>query len=61
MATIAEIESAISKLSIQEAQQLREWLEQWLEDQQEMAPEFLASVERGKKDLDSGRSRVKRP
>jgi hypothetical protein len=61
MSTVAEIESAITRLSLDEAEQVREWLEQWLEDQQEMAPEFLASIERGKADLAAGRVRIERP
>ena len=57
MSTVAEIESAIEKLSHREVEGLREWLEQWLEDQQEMTPEFLASIQRGKADLAAGRVR----
>ena len=51
MSTVAEIESAIARLPLREAEEVREWLEQWLEDQREMTPEFLASIERGKADL----------
>lgn len=58
MSTIGEIESAISRLPVKEAMELREWLEQWLEDQLEMTPEFLASIERGKADMVAGRSRT---
>ena len=47
MSTVAAIETAIAKLTRNEAEELREWLEQWIEDQQEMTPEFLASIERG--------------
>jgi predicted outer membrane protein len=61
MSTVAEIESAIARLSRREAEEVREWLEQWLEDQQEMTPEFLASIERGKADLAAGRVRKERP
>jgi hypothetical protein len=61
MRTVAEIESAIARLPLREAEEVREWLEQWLEDQREMAPEFLASIERGKSDLAAGRSRTERP
>ena len=57
MSTVAEIESAIAQLSRREAEEVREWLEQRLEDQQEMTPEFLASIERGKADLAAGRVR----
>ena len=58
MSTIAEIESAISQLSVKEAEEVREWLEQWIEDQREMTPAFLPSIERGKADLAAGRTRV---
>ncbi len=58
MSTVADIENAISRLSLREAEDLREWLEQWIEDQREMTPEFLASIERGKADLAAGRVRV---
>ena len=61
MSTVAEIESAIARLSRREAEEVREWLEQWLEDQQEMTPEFLASIERGNSDLAAGRVRKERP
>ena len=60
MSTIAEIEAAITQLSRPQAEEVREWLEQWLEDQQEMTPEFLASIERGKADLAAGRVREER-
>lgn len=61
MSTVAEIENAITRLTRDDAEEVREWLEQWLEDQQEMTPEFLASIERGKADLAAGRSRTVRP
>jgi len=38
-----------------------EWLEQWLEDQRELSPEFVASIERGKGDIAAGRARVVHP
>jgi hypothetical protein len=61
MSTVAEIESAIARLSLREAEEVREWLEQWLEDQHEMTLEFLASIERGKADLAAGRVREEHP
>lgn len=54
MSTVTEIESAFARLSRREAEEVREWLEQWLEDQQTMTPEFLASIERGRGDLAEG-------
>ena len=61
MSTVAEIESAIALLSVKEAEEVREWLEQWIEDQREMTPSFVASIERGRADLAAGRTRVERP
>ena len=61
MSTVADIEAAITRLSLKETEEVREWLEQWIEDQREMTPEFLASIERGKADLAEGRSRIARP
>lgn len=54
MSTVAEIESAIARLSLREAEEVKEWLE----DQQEMTPEFLASIKRGKADIAAGRVRT---
>lgn len=61
MSTVAEIEAAITKLNRNETEAVREWLEQWMEDQQEMTPEFLASMERGNADLAEGRTRTVNP
>lgn len=61
MSTLTEIENAITQLPLSDAEILQEWLEQWLEDQQQMTPEFLGSIESGKADLAAGRQRVVRP
>ena len=61
MSTVADIEAAITRLSLTETEEIREWLEQWIEDQREMTPEFLASIERGKADLAEGRARTVKP
>ena len=61
MSTVAEIENAITKLNRNEAEEVREWLGQWIEDQQEMTPQFLASIERGKADLSENRTRTVKP
>jgi hypothetical protein len=61
MSTVAEIEAAISQLPLEQATKVSEWLEQWLEDQRELSPEFIASIERGKADIAAGRVRVVRP
>jgi len=57
MSTVAEIEAAISRLPLQQAAEVSEWLE----DQRELSPEFVASIERGKADISAGRARLVRP
>ena len=61
MSTVADIEAAISRLPLEQAEEVSEWLEQWLEDQRELSPEFVASIKRGKADIAAGRTRVVRP
>ena len=61
MSTVAEIEAAIARLPLQQAEELSEWLEQWQEDQRQLSPEFVASIQRGKDDIAAGRVRVVRP
>jgi hypothetical protein len=61
VSTVTEIQSAIARLPVKDAEELREWLEKWLEDQMEMTPDFEDSIERGKADLSAGRSRTVRP
>ncbi|EDY20812.1 hypothetical protein CfE428DRAFT_2009 [Chthoniobacter flavus Ellin428] len=58
MTTISEIKSAIASLSREEAEEVKEWLEQRLEDQQEMRLDFVASIERGKNDITAGKVRA---
>ena len=48
MSTLAEIESAISRMPVADAESLQAWLAQWLEDQRRMTPEFPDSSESGK-------------
>jgi hypothetical protein len=61
MSTVADIEAAISRLPLEQAEEVSEWLEHWLEDQRELSPEFVASTERGKADIAAGRTRIVRP
>ncbi|MFT5465618.1 MAG: hypothetical protein ACI8UO_000713 [Verrucomicrobiales bacterium] len=57
VSAISTIEHQIRTLPLDEAEQLQDWLADYLEDQLEVSPEFVASIERGKADLKEGRSR----
>lgn len=56
---VLEIEQAIQGLPRAEVERLREWIENFLEDQLEVSDEFAASIERGKKDVAAGNIRVR--
>ena len=47
---VQDIEQAIRTLPRHDIEQLREWIENFLEDELELTDEFKASIERGKQD-----------
>ena len=61
MKTLEQIETEVRNLSPQEQQQLRDWLENLLEDRLELKDEFKADIEAGIKDIADGRYRIHRP
>jgi len=61
MKTLEQIEAEVQKLSPHEQEQLREWLENLLEDRLELKDEFKAEIEAGKKDIAEGRYRIRKP
>jgi hypothetical protein len=61
MNTLELVEADIRTLPLEKQEELRNWLENLLEDQLEFADEFKAKIERGEQDLNEGRSRVRKP
>jgi hypothetical protein len=62
MSTVKEIESALAKLSVQELQAVRDWLEDFIEDQLEVSDEFKAKIQRAQAEIAQGvHSRVRTP
>ena len=61
MKTLQQIENEVRKLSPQEQEQLRDWLENLLEDRLELKDEFKAKIEAGKKDIAEGLYRIRKP
>jgi hypothetical protein len=55
---VQEIEQAIQTLPREEVERLREWIENYLEDQWEVSDGFAARIERGKKDIEAGKIRI---
>ena len=59
--TVLELAHAIRALPRREVEELRQWIENYLEDQLEFTDEFAASIERGKKDIAEGNVRIRNP
>jgi hypothetical protein len=60
MSKLETIEAEVRKLPPEQAMQLQDWLANYLEDEAELNPEFVASIERGQADLSEGRVRVRK-
>ncbi len=60
MSKLKTIEAEVRKLPRGQARELQDWLADYLEDQAELNPEFVASIERGQADLRAGRVRVRK-
>jgi hypothetical protein len=61
MKTLEQIEAEVRQLSPKDQEQLRDWLENLLEDRMELKDEFKAEIEAGKKDIAEGRYRIRKP
>jgi len=61
MTILEKVEADVRKLSPREQEQLREWLENLLEDRLELTDEFKAEIEAGKKEIAEGRVRIRKP
>jgi len=61
MSKIEKIEADLRALSVQELEEVRDWLEAFLEDQLQVTEEFKASIERGRRDIAEDRVRVRKP
>jgi len=58
---VHEIEEVIRTLPRSEVEQLRTWIEDYLENELELSESFEAQIERGKRDIAEGHVRIKRP
>ena len=56
---LQEIESEVRKLTPKELAELRELIEDLIEDELELSDEFKAKIEQGRRDIAEGRTRVR--
>ncbi len=62
MSKIEQIESELQKLSQTELREIRNWLDDFLEDELEFTPEFEGAIKRSEQDMSHGeRPRVRKP
>lgn len=61
MSSVEQVEATILKLQPREQEELRDWLENLLEDRLEMTDAFKDEIAAGKADLQAGRVRIRRP
>ena len=61
MSTLAEIADAVRNLSAQEQEELRDLLDEILEDQLALTDEFKAKIAAGRADAAAGRVRIHKP
>jgi hypothetical protein len=62
MSKVERVESELRKLSQAELRQVREWLDDIIEDELEFTPEFEHSIEQAERDMTDGKvARVREP
>ncbi len=54
MSTVKEIQAAIPKLSREEIEEIREWIDDYLEDQLELTNEVKAKLDQSRREIAAG-------
>jgi hypothetical protein len=54
MSTVKEIQAAIPKLSREEIEQIRTWIDDYLEDQFELTDEVKAKLDQSRREIAAG-------
>lgn len=62
MSTVQEIESAIARLPVEDVGAIRDWLDEFTEDQLVVSDEFKGKIDRAKREIAAGvYARTRRP
>ena len=62
LSSVQEIESALTRLSLEDLQSVRDWLEDFIEDRMAVSEEFKTKIERAQRELADGiHSRTRQP
>ena len=61
MSTVKEIQAAIPKLSREEIEQIRQWIEDYLEEQLELTDEVKAKLDQSRREIAAGQYTTRQP
>jgi hypothetical protein len=61
MSTVKEIQAAIPNLSREEIEQIRTWIDDYLEDQLELSDEVKARLDQSRREIAAGQYTTRRP
>ncbi len=61
MSTVKEIQAAIPTLSREEIEQIRTWIDDYLEDQLELSDEAKAKLDQSRREIAAGQYTTRQP
>jgi hypothetical protein len=61
MSTVKEIQAAIPNLSREEIEQIRTWIDDYLEDQLELSDEVKARLDQSRREIAAGQYTTRQP
>ena len=61
MSTVKEIQAAIPKLSREEIEQIRQWIEDYLEEQLELTDEVKTKLDQSHREIADGQYTTRQP
>jgi hypothetical protein len=61
MSTVKEIQAAIPNLSREEIEQIRTWIDDYLEDQLELSDEVKAKLDQSRREIAAGQYTTRQP
>ena len=61
MSTVKEIQEAIPRLSRNEVEAIRDWIDDYLEDQRELSDEVKAKLDESRREIAAGKYTTRQP
>jgi len=62
MSKVEQIEAELQKLTPKELREIRDWMDDLMEDELAFTPEFEAQIQQSEKEMQSGKSsRIRKP